>query len=554
MSDANSGYERWTTLMDRQAAGEQLTASDMAFCERFASEHPRCADELAVYAELADLDVTPNDASRALVDAALKRMEAEEAKRAFAELGDLRKRRVPTLAIGSAVAALAAIFVLYAHRAPKREDADLRAAQNLPLSRVELVYASGDVSVSGQPATVGRTLLAQGSVIETKDGSACLVIDPEINVCLAAQSRLRLSQISGGARRLDLLLGRASTRLATQPEGMSLSIVADGIASTAVGTAFSVERGAQAGAVVTTVLNGKVRVGRQGDTRIVAAHERAVMLSERTDLTSVSRIEEAPSWALLGPTILWHDPVSATLDVHGEPAQAQASLDDQPIGVAPLSSLIPVGSHHLVVRDGERVLVEREFHVTAGETVEVSYVPAPSAVPAALAIVTKAEERAPKLEARSAEQNAKLLGAAELVPPMPEDPRLAPGPQSAAQWLTQARKQMREGRFADAAASYLAIMQAFPNSETAHTVLVSLGQLQLVQLKDPQQAVASLDAYLEHGGALAEEARVARIHALAQLRRVGDEASAIDDFLAKHPHSLDVPELRARLASLRAGK
>ncbi len=553
MSEAHNGFEHWATLMDRQAAGEQLTAVELAFCERFASEHPACREELVVYEQLAsDLDVQPNEASRALVDATLKRMEAEEAKSAFAELGLLRKRRVPMLALASAVAAVAALFTLYLHRAPKREDSDLRMAQSVPVSRVELVYASGQVQVAGEAATVGRTFLREGSVIETEEGSACVLIDPDINVCLAARSRLRLSQITSNARRLDLLVGKASTRLATQPEGMSLSIVADGIASTAVGTAFSVERSADGRAVVTTVLNGKVRVGHADDTRIVTAHERSVVLGSRADLTSVSRVEEAPSWALLGPTVLWHDPVSATLELHGTPVQAQALLDDQLIGVAPLSSLIPVGSHHLVVRNGEQVLIDRELHVTAGETAEIAYaLPAPAApTPDA---VTKLDAPAAKLDARSNEQNAKLLTKEQLAPApaLPEEPNSAQAPKTAAQWLAEARKLMREGRFAEAASSYQTIMQQFPDTETARTVLVSLGQLQLVQLQAPELALHSLDNYLTRGGSLAEEARVARIHALSTMHRDADEAAAIDEFLVKHPRSLEAAALRARLATLR---
>ena len=604
MNEPRTEFERWAELVDRQADDQVLSADELAFCSSFEQTHPMCARrewELAVYAELADLGGTPTEASRALVDRALAQLEAEEAAHAVAEVQALRRPRVAnwrlwtasTIAVGVCAAfALRASNVTpantaQAHSAQAAQDA--HAAQDArengvaqPLARTELVYASGTVSVAGAETGVGRTLLTDGSVIETASGSACVLIDSDINICLAAHSRMRLSAIATAARRVELEAGKLATRLATQPDGMSLTIMADGVASTAVGTAFSVERTVDH-AVVTTVLNGKVRVGRGVDTVLVNAHERAVSRradNERGDnensgaaVSSVSRSDEAPSWALLGPSVLWHDPVAATLEVHGTPAGVDTWLDEQLIGITPLSSLIPTGQHRLVVRRGTEVLAVQELNTHAGGSQEVVYDAATS---------TNTTNKTNKLTRQQLGRSAAKHGAAasrsrarsQTVPAnhlvQHAADRLADAPTQArthaagatdavqvsaseeepisgAEWLRRARQAMRAGHFADAGAAYETLIKSYSKSDEARAALVLLGQLRLTQLHDAHGALEVLNSYLEQGGSLEVEARVARIEALHQLKRPADEAAAIDEFLQRHPRSFEAKALRARV-------
>jgi hypothetical protein len=586
-------FERWAALMDRQACDDSLTAEEQAFCRDFESAHPVATHELTSYEELADLQAAPNTDTRSLVDRALKQIEAEDAARALDEVRLLRRPRVPSwLAVaGSFAVAAAAAFALHAARTPEAKQMPVAAqsgdVQNTPrpLARAELVYTSGVVKVSGANAQAGRTLLAEGSSVETDGGGACVLIDSDINVCLAAHSRMRLRAITSPAREIDLELGKLATRLSTQPEGMSLSIVADGVTSTAVGTAFSVEQSGDTG-VITTVLNGRVRVARKGaapassgaldnlhrhndgravddaNAQIVNAHERAASGSRGMSVTSVSRTQEAPSWALLGPTVLWHDPVAATLDVHGEPAGAETWLDDQWIGIAPLSSLIPVGKHRLSVRKGGVTLTTRELHVQAGESEEVSY--------AALAYApeTTAETVAAGAAATSGTSNLNLgkhpaaahgghasaLQAHETRELKAKAQNEAPSDASASasELLRLARQSVRAGRYADAGATYQSLLHSYSGSDEAQTALVLLGQLRLNQLNDPKGALEPLNSYLQHGGSLEVEARVSRIEALHELQRNADERVAIDEFLRRHPRSFEAQGMRARLSSLRA--
>lgn len=548
-------YERYFELKDREACDEALSAAEREFCRLFEDRYPEAVPELAIYTELANLNAPPDASSRALVERALAQLEAEDGVRESAEARLLRRTHAtawPTL-IGVAAFALGATYALI-ERSPQGSAGN--SAPNA-LVRTELVYASGKVNVSGANAAAGRTLLAQGSVIETTDGGACILIDSDINVCLGPDSRMRLAEVAGPARSIELEAGKLAARLPAQPEGMSLSIVADGVVSTALGTAFSVER-ADDQSVVTTVLNGKVRVGRGEDMTVVNAHERASspigQRAGRVSVASVRRTEEAPSWVLLGPTVLWHDPVAATLEVRGDPEGADAWLDDQWLGATPVSSLIPVGEHRLIIRKDHRELLVRDLHVHAGDAEDVRYDATQQAQAAQLRSPSEAEDD-DKNNAQSARRNVarpREVTTKEAPRTPSSDATVNTEPADAADLLRQARQATRLGQFHTAAELYEKLIQSNSDSNEAHTALVSLGQLRLNQLADPSGALAPLDAYLQKGGSIEVEARVARIEALHELKRTGDEVLAIEDFLQHHPRSFETRRMRARLDALHA--
>jgi hypothetical protein len=557
MSEPISGFQRWAQLMDRAARDEVLTPEEEAFCERFARDNSAAERELATYRALGDLDLQADDsrAVRTLVDSALARLEAEDAERAVAEVRRFRLPPAPfwLVASGVGVALLAAGLLNRggpASTAKNPPSPSAEAASSRPLTRAELVYASGEVNVEGKRATAGRVLLGEGTRIATGDGVACVLVDSDINLCLAAYSDMRLAALYTPQRRVELGAGVLATRLSTQPEGQSLSIVAADVTSTAVGTAFAVER--QPGqAVVTTVMNGKVRVVHGSAERMVNAHERAHSGQNQVQVNSVSRNEEASSWALLGPTMLWHDPVSATLELTGDPVAAEAFLDGQPIGRAPLSTLVPVGGHRLIVRNQDSTLLDEELHWNAGETRSLLY-----RTEAKAEAASARELRRHGVGKKSSPRKARAELSAKLAPESPvaiEEPA-APqndGRPTPAELLRGARRQVRDGQLRAAVSTYEALRQTYPDSEEAHTVLVSLAQLELSAMHNPARSLQHLDAYLARGGTLSEEARLTRIHALRALHRPEDEAAAISEFLVKHPRSFEDSTLRARLADLR---
>jgi FecR protein len=539
MSERDDRYRHWAELMDREALGERLTDEERAFCARFAETDPACREEAALLDELSDLDTAPNAASRALVDATLARLEAESAKAERDQISRLRGVRAPRgLLAGSAAAALllGVGFALY----PRPEAAPPATAKDGPKARVELVFAAGEVLVDGKAVEGSSQLLAEGSRIEVARGAACVAMDPGIDLCLDGGSQVVLSRMQNAWRRIDLLRGKVGVQLLPQPEGSRLSIVADQVWSTAVGTAFTVER-AESG-VSTTVLHGKVRVGlERGDEELVSEHQRAQVQGGRAGLRGISRSDEAPEWALLRPAKLWSNPVSATLDVRDLPASAELLLDGQLLGRAPLRSLVPAGSHLLQVRIEGAVVVARPFACEAGQLTAFSFAGesfAPAAVPepAAAEVGTPSTPRS----ATAARERAKL---AESVAPAV----------TVAQLLGEARRLLRGERFVEAAESYRSLRANYPESPEAHAVLVSLAEVELDRLNQPERALENLERYLSAGrGPLMEEARQARIRALRDLGREAAEAAAIDEFLRAYPRSFKAAALANRLRELKA--
>ena len=131
MTELEGQYRRWTELMDRRAGGDPLSADEEAFCQRFTAQHPACAREEELLAELADLDAAPSPDSRALVDATLARMADDAVKAERAELSRLRARvpvpRAAWLVAGTIAAAAVALVIALPHkRVPPPVFADSR--------------------------------------------------------------------------------------------------------------------------------------------------------------------------------------------------------------------------------------------------------------------------------------------------------------------------------------------------------------------------------------------------------------------------------------------
>jgi hypothetical protein len=533
MTDLPRDYERWTRLTDRAARGEPLSDEEQAFVTRFASEHPAARSEEAVLEALGALDARPDAASGLLVDRVLADLDAAPASaQRAARMGPARVTTLRPIAWAASLAAAAVVGLGLWRDAPASPAARDDASANLPPARVELVYASGPVRVNGARATVSPGLLGEGALLEAGAGGACVALDPEIDVCLGEHSQARLQSIGGRHRALELVRGRVAAHLGHQPEGMTFSIVAGGVWSTAVGTKFSVTLAPEG--VRTTVLEGAVRVGPRNAGRLVHAHQQSNVLAQEASLAPISRAAEASEWALLEPTSLWHDRVAATLELRGAPDGASVTLDERAIGIAPLASLIPVGRHVLKVQVAGVTRMERSFEIGAGETRVIEFVTdAASAAPVA------APEPAPA--PRRAQPAERVAHAADEVPAL--DPGLL---------LEEARRALREQQWSTAAYKYEQLVTRFAGTAEAHTVLVPLGQLQLDHLSRADLALRSLDRYLAGGGGnLAQEARHSRIRALRELGADDQEVEAIRGYLSDYPTSFQARSLEKRLSELR---
>jgi hypothetical protein len=111
--------------------------------------------------------------------------------------------------------------------------------------------------------------------------------------------------------------------------------------------------------------------------------------------------------------------------------------------------------------------------------------------------------------------------------------------------LAEARTLRRQDAWREAVSVYRRLVREHPRSSEAHTALVSLGDLLLDRLDEPEQAARAYLRYTrEGGGALAPEARWGIIRARRKQGDARAERAAVDDFLRHHPDD-------ARAASLR---
>jgi TolA-binding protein len=123
---------------------------------------------------------------------------------------------------------------------------------------------------------------------------------------------------------------------------------------------------------------------------------------------------------------------------------------------------------------------------------------------------------------------------------------------TAAELFRRAGLARREGKLAQARATFLELERRFPDSEEARLARVSLGKL-LLDTGDADQALRQFDEYLgARSGALAEEALVGRAQALGRLGRAVEEERVWRDLLSRYPRSVYAARARQRLDELGA--
>ncbi len=143
-----------------------------------------------------------------------------------------------------------------------------------------------------------------------------------------------------------------------------------------------------------------------------------------------------------------------------------------------------------------------------------------------------------------------LEAAPSSAPFHPAPPPSAPSAASAGELLELARQERAARHYSAAALAYRKLEQTFPGSAEARAALVSLGQLQLGQLGQPEAALRSFQTYLAAPGQLQQEAEHGNILALQKLGRKAEERRAIDAFIARYPKSVQAGALKERLKQL----
>jgi tetratricopeptide (TPR) repeat protein len=488
--------ERWAELADRAALGEPLTADELSFEKDHAAECAACAAEASVWAELGGVLPGATLSPRAAdVDGATVR--------------HVRRARWGVFAVAAAAAAVVAVAAGGIWHAQRGAETSGRAGRALS---VDLVLVSGEVQVHGVQAAAGASLRPNDSV-RIGRGRACLAYAQGISVCGSNGSELELRNAENGNVRLALASGSVLCRLEPQPPGARFSVETALGRVSAKGTVFAVERLTRTRFSV-RVHRGAIEIEtNRGERRLLRAPAAAVLgdvIGEASPGGEAWQVEER-----LGEFAkLWGADAAAPVDLATVPSGARVVVDGIDLGEAPVSTLLGRGAHEAVATypgletARERFVVQGAERVT--RTLELGAVraaPAPAARPA--------------------------------TPPGAGSARL-----SAAALFGRARSLRVAGRYREAAAAYQELTTAYPGSDLSRVALVSLGELELSQLGQPQAALASFERYLAVGGSLTQEARYGRIRALTAVGRTQAAREATEQFLRDYSGSAQAESLR----------
>jgi hypothetical protein len=374
-----------------------------------------------------------------------------------------------------------------------------------------LLLTSGEVRIDDHEGVSGA-VLAPGSRVQTLAGQACLGLERSVVVCVATASEVIVRSL-GDQQRVELVAGRLAARLNKQPVGKDFGVTTSLGTLVAVGTAFAVEvpfRGAAAGEAVAGdgVLSPELRV-LEGTVRAETS-ELELLVHQGQELKLGTQVLETLDGghaegdrALLAAARLWSRGAENRLVLSSDPPNASVTLDDVPLGPTPLSVDVLPGMHEVKVQAAGYAALERAIVF--------------SGAPISEHVVLKAD------------------------PPRTVSP---------SGLLEQAREARQAGRFAQAAASYRELSERYGASTEAGAALLSLADLQLTQLNNPVQALASYGKYIRRGGSLLQEAYYGHIRALRALGRAAEERREIETFLTKHPKSAYAAALKRRLLSL----
>lgn len=503
----------WTSLSDKAAVGEPLTAAERLFLRSHRSGCSSCGAEAALWDDLENVLEEPerlNRPCRQIEPPVEGRLPRFASARAW--------RRRPVLVTVAIVAAAAAASVALWLRPSARSEANLPGAltavrrvpvvppATAPSAGARLALAAGETFVNRRPAIAGDRL-GVGAVVSVGVGQACLLLPPGVSVCLDPDTELSIATLEAGQRRLRLHRGHALAHLDSQPGGSTFGFETAAGSVVAKGTVFSLRTD---GATVTLRVHEGVVVNHQGsETSAYMAPSTARLSHEPA--TSRATDEAASDSRLVELARFFSDSAQGTLAVTAVPG-SNVALDDFYLGMTPLSVLVQPGDYRMEVsRAGFAPIVER-LKLAPGARVARDYEATADFRPAG---------------GREAAKSAPVAAAP-----------------TAAELLERARELRVRGRYQEANNAYQRLLQEHSASPEARVALVSRGELQLSQLADAAAALRSFDAYLRAGGALRQEASYGRIRALRRLGRVNDAQAATEAFLSAYPRSAQAATLR----------
>lgn len=269
--------ERWEELQARWAQGEALSPTEERERLSLAEGDVLARRELDIFAALrARADGEGEPLADAIVDRVLAQVGAAPPLRLVAPEGKdgraspvtsrprATRRWIVAAASMAAVAALAALgWFNRPQSSPSAASAVPTAPGAAPVASIrsaELVRFTGEVQLDGQAVGSGTRTLTQHQVLTTGNGRACLAIQPGIEVCLDANTRVALDSLTAPHLSVRVEQGLALATLLPRAPRETFALLAADVTATARGTAFAAS---QQGAVTEIlVVEGLVDVVR----------------------------------------------------------------------------------------------------------------------------------------------------------------------------------------------------------------------------------------------------------------------------------------------------
>lgn len=422
-----------------------------------------------------ELDPLPPLVERRIVVAAADTSTAESSERMP------RIRRIAGIAAAAAVAAgIALFFALSPGDDPERADDSVVVDTGAEPDRPEAADR-GQGSPAGEPSS------APGQ------GRQLIEVDDVTKLWIEEGSAVRVEHLEERLARFRLDAGRVLAEIGPHPDGFRFIVATPSGEVEAKGTIFAVEVDRR-GVEQARVMRGAVEV-RTGDE--VAGEEPVRFLVRAGESGKVGDTEPSP----LAPEEMGRD----VCLLRG------CTLAGEPIRVASAGPVAPATGEPC---DPTQVEPPAPAHPTA---------PRPVPHPAGPSEATR--------RAGAAETAASTGSGAA-------DPASAASPDD---WevetlVSLALSQRKAGMYPMAAETYRRLIREHSATAAARNALVSLGQLELVELGRPREALSLFESYLTRtpAGLLAEEARLGRVRAYARMGRSQDVVGAASDYLRIH--------------------
>jgi len=347
---------------------------------------------------------------------------------------------------------------------------------------------------AGPEQTVTDNEPAAEQVADTRpaargQGRQLIEVDDVTNLWIEEGSSVRVERLEERLARFRLDAGRVVAEVGPHPQGFRFTVVTPSGEVEAKGTIFAVE--VRPGAhELARVMRGVVEVRAKAG---VAGEEPRSFLVRAGESGRVGDREPAP----LASEEMERDVcLLRGCAVAGGPSEVAVSTGQPPTG----ESCEPVAAE------------------AAGETAR-----APRATSNG-----KADKHV------QAAKSAAIKGSG--ASPGEARPAVSPDDWEVETLVSLALSQRKAGMYPTAAETYRRLIREHAATAAARNALVSLGQLELVELGRPQEALGLFERYLglAPAGLLAEEARLGRVRAYARMGREQDVVGAASDYLRLH--------------------